>query len=288
MSCQYPNRLEVMTNYVRGVLPDAEQETFEAHYLGCDECFRDLRFVEKAAAAMHYFGTGIFEPTTAKPKPVSPGWLKKAKIWVEEIALSQQWKRVVPALATYILLVATMSLGFYLITSNLNLTHHSFRAHSDRRGAMLPESSAQPNILARLEHLDWSISEATKTDTALFARLVAIQRIYQNHNYHQAVERLTQLASDFPNSIDAHLFLGISQLHTNKTAEGIQSLREVLQLDPENAAAQWYLVQGHLIQGDVDEARNLLVTLAERQDSQYGQQAAALLATIDKILVQKK
>jgi tetratricopeptide (TPR) repeat protein len=278
MSCQYEDRLGFIASYVRGNLPEHEQEAFEAHYLGCDECFRALRFVEKTSLAMHRFGDSVFVPAPAAARLAWSGWPQKLKTWWDEIYISDQWKRAVPALAAYVLLVAAMSAGYYWITA-------SPPSHMDRESAFLPHSpSGQTASLVQLQHLDWSMAGVSSDDDpTLLARLAEIEPVYQDQqNYRLAAARLAEIAKNFPETIEIHLYLGISQLRMNRTTEGITSLRKALELAPSHSAAQWYLAQGYLIQGRPDEARKLLVSLAGKSDSQYAQQAIALMEKMQK------
>jgi cytochrome c-type biogenesis protein CcmH/NrfG len=57
-------------------------------------------------------------------------------------------------------------------------------------------------------------------------------------------------------------------------------LQRVLQLNPEHAAAKWYLAQAYHAQGDLAESQRLLTTLIDQRDPQYGKSAAALLKRI--------
>ncbi len=284
MSCQYDKtRLDYATNYVRGDLSEAEQETFEAHYLECEECFSAVQFVEKTSVTMHHFGASIFAPAPARPAFAKPDWLAKLKAeWKDTyLAFSMRRKTAVPAFAVYVLLAVGLGFGYYWLNSSLKLAHQN--TPLDRPSAMLP--AGRTVGLEQLQpSLAWSISAATKANKALFDRLAAVQSLYQYHNYFLAAQGLAEIVKDFPEAIEAHLFLGISQLHINQPAEAIKSLRKVLELSPQHAAAQWYLAQGYLMQDDLAEAQSLLTTLVDQRDPQFSQRAASLLEKIDRTL----
>jgi tetratricopeptide (TPR) repeat protein len=288
MSCHYEKtRLDLAIDYVRGDLPEDKQDRFEAHYLECEECFSAVRFAEKTAVTMHHYGASIFapapafKPASAKLLAAKPDWLTKLQDEWEDIrrAFSTQWKTAVPALATYVLLIAALGWGYHLLTSSSQLAHQN--AGLDSPGAMVPESSAgQGSGLAQSQPLAWLISNETKANAALYARLEAVQPLYEYHNYFSAAEKLAEIVKDFPEAIEGYLYLGVIQVRENQPAEAIKNLGKVLELNPQHPAAQWYLAQGHLMQGDLAEAQSLLAALADRHDSQYGKPAAALLQRI--------
>jgi len=281
MSCAYQKRLDYISNYVRGELPHDERETFEAHYLGCDECFNAVRFVQKTSLTMRRYGAGIFAPAKAfasARQTVSPAnWLDQVKMWCNDFVRSTQWKTAIPAFAAYVLVAAIVSGGYYWLKSSFSdqpdLPHH------ERSGEMIAESS--PQFAFDLQPLDWAMPAAT-ADTALFNRLANIQPIYQAQNYRLAADRLASVVQEFPQSFEAHLFLGISQLHLDQPAEAIENLKNVLQLQPEHAPAQWYLAQGFLSQRRFDEARQQLTALVKQRDSHYAPLAVACLKKLNK------
>jgi tetratricopeptide (TPR) repeat protein len=287
MSCQFKKTsLDYAAKYVRGDLPEAEQEIFEAHYLGCEECFSAVRFAEKVSVTMQHYGASIFAPAPARPVLAKPDWLMKLKTELEDLyfAFSREWRTAVPALATYVLLAVALGFGYYKLTSSSQLAHEQ-AFHIEQPSAMLP---AGQTGLAQLQPLAWSISEATEANKPLSERLATAKVLYQNHNYFLAAERLAEVAKDFPESIEVHLYLGISQLRAGQPTEGIESLRRVLVLSPNYAAAQWYIAQAYLVQGDSVAAQSWLAQLADQHDPQYGQSAQMLLKKIAKSSKQKK
>ncbi len=287
MSCQYKKtRFDWAAKYMRGALPEADQETFEAHYLGCEECFSAVRFAEKISVTMHHFGASIFAPAPARPVAAKPDWLVKLKSEWEDLyfAFSREWKTALPALAAYVLLAVALGFGYYKLTSSPQLADERVH-HVERPSAMLPTSQTG---LAQLQPLTWSISEATKANKPLSERLATAEVLYQNYNYFLAAKELAEIANAFPESIETHLYLGISQLRTGQPAEGIESLRRVLALSPNYAAAQWYIAQAYLVQGDSIQAQSWLAQLADQRDPKYGQGAQMLLKKIAKSSKQKK
>jgi tetratricopeptide (TPR) repeat protein len=271
---------------MRGALPEADQEAFEAHYLGCEECFSAVRFAEQVSVTMHHHGASIFAPAPARPVAASPEWLVKLKCELEDLyfAFAREWRTAVPALAAYVLLAVALGFGYYKLSSNEQLSHEQMYP-VERPSAMLPTGQTG---LAQLKPLAWSISEATRANTPLFDRLEVVRPIYQHSNYFLAAEGLAAIVNDFPESIEANLYLGISQLRIGQSAEGINSLRRVLELNPSNAAAQWYIAQAYLVQGDSVAAQSWLAMLANQRDPKYGQGAQILLKRIAESSNQKK
>jgi tetratricopeptide (TPR) repeat protein len=287
MSCQYKKtRFDLAAKYLQGVLPEADQEAFEAHYLVCEECFSAVRFAEKVAVTMHHYGASIFAPAPARLVATKPVWLVKLKSEVEDIyfAFSREWRTAVPALAAYVLLAVALGFGYYKLNSSSQLAHEQIH-HIERPSAMLPTGQTG---LAQLQPLAWSISEATKAHKPLSEKLATAEVLYRNYNYFLAARELAEIANAFPESFETHLYLGISQLRSGQPAEGINSLRRVLELNPNHAAAQWYIAQAYLVQGDSVAAQSWLIMLAEQRDPKYGQGAQTLLKKIARSSNQKK
>jgi tetratricopeptide (TPR) repeat protein len=287
--CRYQQkRFDYATNYIRGELNEIEAEAFEAHYMICEECFSAIRFVEKTAVTMNHFGATIFAPVApSRSRPFAHlGWPGKINNWWNNFVSSIEWKTAAPSFAVYALIVAALSIGYYWIFSNSQMAY-KLPAHVDRPSAMFPETR-KIAALAQLQPLTWSISDATKANAMLFASLNEVHPLYKNYNHFLAAERLTEIVDDFPESIEANLYLGVSQLRLTQPEEAISSFRKVLELKPGDAAAQWYLAQGYLLQSNVTEAQSVLTTLVKNQDPQYGHSAIALLKAIDKIQSQHK
>jgi hypothetical protein len=237
---------------------------------------------------MHHFGATVFAPASANSTRafIPLGWPEKVKNWWNDFVSSIEWKTAAPSFAAYALLVAVLSIGYYWIFSNPEMAH-KLPGHMDRPSAMLPESR-QIADLTRLQPPDWSIAETMQTNPELFNRLIEVQPLYKNYNHFLAAEKLAEIVNDYPESIEANFYLGISQLRIAQPVEAIASFHNVLGLNPEHEAAQWYLAQGYLMESNVAEAQNWLTVLADKHNSQYGQSAIQLLKAIDKIQSQHK
>jgi tetratricopeptide (TPR) repeat protein len=276
MSCAYQNRLDYIADYVRGGLTEDEQETFEAHYLGCDECFSAVRFAEKTSLVMRHYGARLFAHQSAFVPSSPTNWLEQAKTWWENLPISQQWKTVIPALATYVLIVGIMSGGYFWLKSRMQDGDQPFMPHYERSGGLLTETGA-----VDLRPFDWATSRAA-SDTALANRLATIGPLYQAQDYRAVTDRLTLVTSEFPQSSEVHLILGISQLHLNQNPDAIESLEKVLQAHPDLASAQWYLTQGLLREHRFVDARQQLAALMKQQDPHYTKLAAQCLEKLNK------
>jgi tetratricopeptide (TPR) repeat protein len=276
MSCAYQNRLDYIADYVRGGLTEDEQETFEAHYLGCDECFSAVRFAEKTSLVMRHYGARLFAP----PKifaPSSPtNWLHHVNTWWKNLPISQQWKTAIPAFATYVLLVGILSGGYFWLKSGMEDGDSPFTPYYERSGGLVNETGA-----VDVRPLDWAMSEAA-ADTALVNRLITIRTFYQARDYRAVVDRLTRVTSEFPQSPEIHLIIGISQFHLNQTSEAIKNLEKVLQAYPDLASAQWYLTQSLLREHRFVEARQQLAALMKQHDPHYTKLAAQCLEKLNK------
>jgi tetratricopeptide (TPR) repeat protein len=281
MSCAYQDRLDYIADYVRGELPENEQEAFEAHYLACSDCFGAIRFMEKTSIAIHHYGDRIFVPARsfepARPKIAKTKWPAHLKTWWDDLPLSQQWKDAIPAVATYLLFIGILSAGYYGFKYIGELAEKKFSIHREQSGGMMPEAASG---IVKLEHLDWLDIEDSSTDAALTAKLAEIQPIYQERHYRQAAERLAAVIREFPQSFDAHLFLGVCQLQLHQINEATKNLEAALEITPEHAPAQWYLAQSYLLQHQFDAARQQLAALVKQQDPRYSQLAKECLEKI--------
>jgi len=271
MSCTYQNRLDYIADYVRGALPEPEQETFEAHFLGCGECLANIRAMEKATLVMRHYGASIF---AGAPQIT---WLDRLKIWWDELPLSQQWKSAIPAFATYAVIIGVLSTGYWWLKSNLPAGGFLHKESGEIA------TNAANKSLADLQHYDWTQPASSTTDPELVNRFAEIQPIYQAHNYRLAAARLTTVVQDFPQSLEARLYLGISQLFLNHqhTRDAIQNLEKIIELNPDYAPARWYLAQGYIKKNRLDAARQQLTALKKQNAPTFGPQAENLLAKLN-------
>ncbi|MCG3121189.1 MAG: hypothetical protein ALAOOOJD_04189 [bacterium] len=278
MSCAYHDRLAHIADYVRGELPESEQENFEIHYLACDECLKAVRFLEKTAFTIHHYGADIFATAQA---PAKTKWLDHLNTWWEDIPLSQQWKAAIPAFATYVVVVCMLALGYSWVDENLKLSAPSLNEKSSK---FMPE--VLDDSLVEWQHYDWQQPVTATDDTALYNRLVNVRTIYQARRYHLAADQLAVIVQDHPQADAARLFLGISQFHLRHPTAAIQNLEQVLQssleLSPEHSAARWHLAQCYLLQSKFDAARQQLTALVKTNDAQFSALAKASMGKLNR------
>lgn len=112
MSCTYHDRPEVFLAYVRQELPEQAQEDFEAHFLGCEECSREVFLMEKATLAMGHHGALIFARTPQALFPLSLSeTMQKARYWFGNVAVAW-FQEHLPAVAGYVLLAVALGAGY--------------------------------------------------------------------------------------------------------------------------------------------------------------------------------
>lgn len=278
MSCAYHDRLDYIANYVRGELPESEQENFEIHYLACDECLRAVRFVEKTAITMRHYGSDIFAAVQA---PAKTQGLDHLKTWWEAIPLSPQWKAAIPAFATYVVVVCMLALGYSWLDKNFALSDHS---QHEKSSEFIP--TASDDSLVDWQHHDWLQLAIGTDDTALYNRLAAARAPYQAQKYRSAADQLAVIVRDYPQALEARLFLGISQFHLHHPAEAVQNLQQILEssreLSPEHSAARWHLAQCYLLQKNFDAARQQLTALVKSNDAHYSALAKASMEKLNR------
>jgi tetratricopeptide (TPR) repeat protein len=278
MSCAYQNRLDFIADYVRGGLTEDEQEGFEAHYLGCEECFNTVRSVEKTALVFRHYGARLFAPSKALVPPSPTNWLHHVSTWWTNPPLSPRWRHAIPAIAAYAMVVVILSGGYIWLKSKLQNGDQSMMPHYERSGGLLTESEA-----VDLRPLEWALSRArAAADTALANRLANIRPLYQVQDYRAVADRLTYVSPEFPRSPEIQLIYGISQLHLNQASEASKNLEKVLQAYPDLASAQWYLAQSFFRENRFVDARQQLAALMKQQDPHYTKLAAESLEKLNK------
>lgn len=68
MKCHYENREKVIARYLARELSEQETEAFEAHYVTCDDCFRELQFMSDALELVATEGNAIFKDSLERHK----------------------------------------------------------------------------------------------------------------------------------------------------------------------------------------------------------------------------
>lgn len=113
------------------------------------------------------------------------------------------------------------------------------------------------------------------------AVLIAALAPYQLGDYVNAVSRLSAIVRDFPDSGEAHFYLGVSQLMAGHAEQAVGSLdRAVVHLPAaQHAEAEWYRATAEQRAGLTDRAQAHLQALCEKQ-GEYQAQACAAEASL--------
>ncbi|MDZ7269223.1 MAG: tetratricopeptide repeat protein [candidate division KSB1 bacterium] len=267
MSCTYEDRLEIIAAYVRHELPEPARGDFEEHYLGCDECSRDLLLMEKTALVMKRHGDLIFAP---RHSPALLGNFLHKKMHASPGPFALRWLRAHgPALAGYAVLVLLLGAGYFW------LDRYQYRAANQSAGHFDEAGTAGPSIFAGqtpafLRQPEWSTSSraAGVLDSALAATWEKARAAYTQQQYPQALSLLAQLIQVLPDQPQLRLIQGVSLLRSGQPQAARAVLQALVARQPDDPAAQWFLAEACL-KDDPKQAQLLYEKLAARGDSLY-------------------
>lgn len=109
------------------------------------------------------------------------------------------------------------------------------------------------------------------------ALLVAALAPYQRGDYVNAVARLSPIVRDFPDSGEAHFYLGVSHLMAGHAEEAVASLDRAVPHLPiaRQAEAEWYRATAEQRAGLTDRAQAHLRALCDRPGEYQAQACAA-------------
>ncbi len=267
MPCTYEDRLEIIAAYVRHQLPKQAQESFEEHYLGCDECGRDLLLMEKTALVMKRHGDLIFQRRQRTPAFLRNFLHRKTHDSIG--ALAVQWLRAHgPALAGYAVLVLILGAGYFWLDRYQHTAGDESPRHYDEAGTAGPSLSAGETP-AYLRQPKWPASSvAGVTDPALAQMWEEARQAYEKQQYQRALPLLAALVQALPDQPRLLLFQGVSLLRIGKPEAARAVLQDLVQRQPDDSAAQWFLAESCL-EYDPDQAQLLYEQLAARGDSLY-------------------
>lgn len=267
MPCTYEDRLEIIAAYVRHQLPEQAQESFEEHYLGCDECSHDLLLLEKTALVMQRHGDLIFQRRHRTPAILRNFLHRKTHDSIG--ALAVHWLRAHgPALAGYAVLVLVLGAGYFWLDRYQHTAGDESPGHYDEAGTAGPSFSAGETP-ADLRQPQWPASSvAGVADPALVEIWEKARAAYEQQQYEQALPLLEQLAQALPDQPRLLLFQGVSLLRIGKLEAARAVLQDLVERQPDDSAAQWFLAEACLAH-DPDQAQLLYEQLAARGDSLY-------------------
>lgn len=266
MSCIYHDRLEVIAAYARHELSEQEQEKFEAHYLGCEDCSREIFLMEKSQLAMNHYGAAIFARAPKSLFSLSlTEALQKTRYWFGNVAaawLQESW----PALAGYALLVITLGIGYTWLSRQE--ANSSTPSTTDASTSLTPSShsikTSALNPPAWPEELYAKLARESSP-----AEWQAARTSYIKEDYKRAAGRLEQLLQKNPEARRLQLFWGVSLLRIGEFSAASVQLEDFTAQHPEDLAAAWFLSEAYLAQNSPDKAEPLLRKLSSSRDSLY-------------------
>ncbi|MCL4708897.1 zf-HC2 domain-containing protein [bacterium] len=277
MSCVYHDQPEVIAAYARHELPEQEQEKFEAHYLGCEDCSRELFLIEKTRLAMNQHGAVIF---ARAPKSLSSlsltETLQKIRYWFGNAAaawLQESW----PALAGYALLVITLGVGY------------TWLSHQEAKRATTNTADAGTSLTTSPHSTKTSALNPPAWPEELYAKLAqqsspaewqAARQSYIDKDYRPAAERIEQLLQKNPEAKRLQLFWSVSLLRIGDFTAASMQLEDFVAQYPQDLAATWFLSEAYLAQNSPDKAKPLLRKLSSSGDSLYVKLASNQLESL--------
>lgn len=267
MSCVYHDQPEVIAAYARHELPEQEQEKFEAHYLGCEDCSRELFLIEKTRLAMNHHGAVIF---ARAPKSLSAlsltDTLQKIRYWFDNADaawLHEKW----PALAGYALLVITLGVGYTWLSRQEASRATSNFTDASTSPLTTPHATKAPATLNPPAWHEELYAKLTKQSSP--AEWQAARTSYITEDYKRAAARLEQLLQKNPEAERLQLFWGVSLLRIGEFSAARVQLEGYTAQHPEDLAAVWFLSEAYLTQNSPDKAEPLLRKLSDSGDSLY-------------------
>ena len=242
MKCPRPASDDDLERYVLGQMTDAEQQAFEEHYFGCDECFgrlETLRIIHSAAR-------------TVKTRS-SPRW------WLQG--------------AAGIAAAVAIAVGLWLAYGR-----HP-RAPVQRSASVPAVKSDQFAELARFEAPSWNPVIVRGGGSTPSKAVREAMRTYQAGDFRSAAQQLRAVR---PRTPEVAFYLGICEIESGNTAAGAQGLRQVIAAGdtPWLEQAHFYLAKALLGTGDAPGARaELRQVLTIHGD--YASESTKLLSALD-------
>lgn len=187
MKCEELNAL--IDGYLEGTLAEEIQETFELHYFECDECYAQLKVVER----LH-----------SKEVPIVTGSKSTAAVWQWLL----NWK---PALAVTMVLIAVVS--FWVIDKDGNIE------------GLYRVSDVPAPLYYKSETRDSAGSPAAVERAAVFDQAMDY---YHQKNYSRTLELLKPMEHSEANA-KITFFKGICYLYTGSVDDSIQAFDLIIE-----------------------------------------------------------
>ncbi len=268
MKCPYRNQFDKIVAYVREELPPEEQEAFEAHFLGCDECAHNVLWVQKTALLMERHGQYIFAPAYAPDAGILARYADRFAHGFERLSWSLGKWRPAFNYAALILIVTTVVWLFHEAEKTLHESGDdaNFKAFLAGKGGSAPIPPA----------FDWPDDFPAISDARLRQRLNTLYPLYRKAQFAAVADSLELFANHYPQEPQIQMLWGIVLLQNRKFEKAVQRLSP---LAKEEAPAEvfWFLAHAHLQQRHLEEARGALLELLHRPPHDFYHQSARKL-----------
>jgi hypothetical protein len=239
MDCRRVEDEDIIERYLAEKLSERESEAFEQHYLGCKQCFGELRMRHAAAIEI-----------SALPIPAKPdrSW------WTPVSRHGSQWGLVSMAVA----LIVAFGI-FYLRPQNeikapLPQVAEVVKQPSDAVIEQLASIDPVPPYLP-------SVIRGAGTDPALI-KFREGMNLYSMQKYAEAIPLLNEAARLDPTRHITAFYLGIAHLVSGNTDAAIEQLTKVTaQENPYAEEGHWFLSKAHLKKRNFRSARSELQTV---------------------------
>ncbi len=263
---------DLITFYEMNLLTKNDSARFEEHAIDCEYCMTELKNAKSRLSILHQQKQKILAELhkqginykSEKEELLAniPGKLTHNVFQFEGIIeLLRQiiyGRELIPALVVTSILLMILILPPSTVPENPYLPYLTFE---------------------KALHIPLDDSRAVQSESFQF--FSKGMSLYQNDQYHQAIEHLQMAAENDPDEGIFWLYLGICQYLDRQVEDAVETLYKARNLvDPvKKNTANWYLSQTYLLEGEASSAVPLLISLID-QDLEYAEESAALLENI--------
>jgi TolA-binding protein len=294
--CSLADREHRIVSYLAGTLPADEAEAFEAHYFGCDQCWRELQqgLEIRAAMSSKTDSSAPVIPFVAAPAARRPLWrwvpiaAAAGLVLVAGLTMWFRGRSVTPAPETTLATApAPPTPAPQSAPSPVPATGRAASTSPERGGSTAP--APQPAVtldeLAHVEPPPYIPVALRGPRNEAAVRFDAAMRRYADQDYAAAMPDLRVAISLDSKMPRATFFLAICQLLTDKLDPAIEELQQTIAFgeSPYLEEAHFYLAKARLRQGRLSDARAELTRaiehggLREREAQQLKTQVEALI-----------
>jgi tetratricopeptide (TPR) repeat protein len=260
MTCPYRNKFDKVVAYVRDELPPEEQEAFEAHFLGCDECSRAVMWVERTTLVMERHGQFLFAPAAAPAANFLARYAGRVAHGVEKLSWHLgKWR---PALG-YAVVLVIFSAGFWLFYKLDHALQPEHKQDTESSVVGTPPAVHEPVTFT------WPDDYSSLHDPVLQRKLGALRSLYREKNFAAVADSLALFAGRYPHEPQIRLLRGISLFQDGQLDGAIQELSPLAAGEDAPAAALWFLAQAYVQQQRIAPAKDALQKLLSRPDVRY-------------------